>query len=357
MKQKLIFTNLVGQAVDSLVDSLGNPRTVIITDTDTAEHVLPFFVADSRAGASATVIQLPSGDSNKNLDSLSAVWQKLSETGATRQTVVINLGGGMISDLGGFAASTFKRGLRCINVPTTLLGAVDASVGGKTAINFNGVKNQIGTFTDPVASVISTLYLNTLPTQQILSGYAEMIKHSLLQDKATFAKLLHYSVVYPEFDSERLLPLLEESVMVKSRIVEKDPTEEGLRKVLNLGHTAGHAFESLAMSRKSPIPHGYAVAWGLVVELVLSSMKLGFPADSLHALADYVRDNYGAFDITCDDYPALYSYMRQDKKNASADEINFTLLKEIGEPVADNVASTEDIGAALDIYRDLMHIA
>lgn len=357
MQQKLIFTNQVGESVDSLVAGLGMPQVILITDTDTARYALPLLLADSKAVSDARQIIIPPGDTYKNLDTLSEVWTELADAGATRSTVVINFGGGMVSDLGGLAASTFKRGLRCINVPTTLLAAVDASVGGKTAINFNGVKNLIGTFSEPVAAVISTLYLNTLPEQQILSGYAEMLKHGLLDGMATFANLLAFSPVYPQFDSGRLLPLLERSVEVKRRIVNEDYTETGLRKALNLGHTAGHAFEALAMKRDSPVPHGYAVAWGLVVELFLSHLKLGFPSDMLHSFAEYVLENYGAFAITCDEYPALISYMRQDKKNVSADSINFTLLKGVGDPVTDNTASADEIGAALDIYRDLMHLA
>lgn len=356
MKQKLIFTNLVGEAIDTLVAALGSPAVVVISDTGTANAVMPVLVNDSQAVASAEKITVPSGDEHKSLENLTAIWQRLSEIEATRSTVVINLGGGMVGDMGGFAAATFKRGMKCINVPTTLLAAVDASVGGKTAINFNGMKNQIGVFAEPEAAIISTVFFNTLPEQQILSGYAEMLKHALLESPEMLAKLLKFSPVYPLFDSQALLPLLEESVEVKQRIVSADLTEQGLRKALNLGHTVGHAFESLAMSRKSPVPHGYAVAWGLVTELVLSHIKLQFPSETVHSFADYVRKNYGAFDIDCNDYPALLSAMRQDKKNATPDSINFTLLSAVGEPHIDSTATEEEIKSALDLYRDLMGI-
>lgn len=317
MKQKLIFTDLVGQAIDDLVADAGSPQTVVVADTNTAQFVLPVLVNDSKVVANSQVITIKSGEPNKNLESLSTLWKQLMDLEATRSTIVINLGGGLVSDLGGFAAATYKRGMRCINVPTTLLAAVDASVGGKTGINFNGLKNQLGTFTEPEASVISTIFFNTLPQQQILSGYAEMLKHALLKDSASLASLLKYSPVYPTFDSVALLPLIEESVLVKKSVVEKDLTETEWRKVLNLGHTIGHSFESLAISRKSPIPHGYAVAWGLVVELILSQMLAGFPSDMLHTFAAYVKKNYGSFDISCDDYPDLMAAMRQDKKNTT----------------------------------------
>lgn len=357
MKEKLIFTNLVGEAVDGLVAELGNPRVAIVADTNTAQLVLPLLVNDSKVAARATVITVKSGDVNKNIENLSDLWKKLMDMEATRNTVLINLGGGVVSDMGGFAAATFKRGMRCINIPTTLLAAVDASVGGKTGVNFNGLKNQIGTFSEPVAAIISTIYFNTLPQQEILSGYAEMLKHGLLESSEILGKLMASSPVYPLLDATKLLPLIEESVLVKSRIVEKDITEAGIRKALNLGHTVGHAFEAYSYLRKSPIPHGYAVAWGLVVELVLSHMILGFPSGELHRFAAYVLENYGAHEITCDDYPALIADMRQDKKNTEPDKINFTLLKNVGLPQINVNATPVQIGAALDIYRDLMHIA
>ncbi len=357
MKEKLIFTNLVGEAIDALVEEAGSPQTVIVADTNTAQYVLPVLVNDSKAVAHSEVITVKSGDVNKSIDALTDLWKRLSELQATRQTLVINLGGGMVSDLGGFAAGTYKRGMRCINVPTTLLAAVDASVGGKTGINFAGFKNQIGTFTEPEAVIISTTFFNTLPQQQILSGYAEMIKHGLLEDQTTLSKLLAYSPVYPMFDSQSLLPIIEASVGVKARIVEEDRTETGIRKALNFGHTAGHAIEALAQKRQSPVPHGYAVAWGMVVELVLSNMIHGFPGETLHTVAAYVLKNYGGYDITCDDYPELIAAMRQDKKNSTADNISFTLLESVGHPKIDCIVDQKQIEAALDIYRDLMHLA
>ncbi|MDO4319392.1 MAG: 3-dehydroquinate synthase [Bacteroidales bacterium] len=356
MNQKLIFTNLVGKAIDDLVDELGNPATYVIVDVNTAQYVLPTLTEQTHAVQNAHVITIKAGDVNKNLDSVQTVWKALHDAGATRNSVIINVGGGVVTDLGGFAAATFKRGIQVINVPTTLLGAVDASVGGKTGINFNGYKNEIGSFTEPLASIISTAFFVTLSQQELLSGYAEMLKHGLLENREELDTLLAYSVVYPIFDPERLLELLRRSVAVKQRIVEQDFTETGLRKALNLGHTIGHAFESLALRRQSPIPHGYAVAWGCVVSLVLSHLKLGFPSDVLHKFAQYVRTNYNAFDFSCDDYPALIEFMRHDKKNMTQDEIAFTLLADVGDPRVNTVVEPDDIRSALDIYRDLMGI-
>lgn len=354
MKQKLMFTNLVGETLDGIISELGNPPAVVIADSNTYRTVLPRLMETSDAISAAGLITVPAGDANKSLESLTGIWQQLSDMEAGRRTVVVNVGGGMVSDMGAFAAATFKRGMRYINVPTTLLGAVDASVGGKTGINFNGFKNQIGSFTEAEASVISTVFFDTLPGEELLSGYGEMLKHGLLDSTIELGRLMTFDIAVA--DKEELLRLMQQSVMVKARIVEQDLTETGLRRALNLGHTVGHAFESYALQRGKPVPHGYAVAWGLVVELVLSHMQAGFPSDLLHTFAAFVRENYGAFAVTCNDYDALLGAMRQDKKNYSAEQINFTLLRNVGEPETDSTASPATIKTALDIYRDLMHI-
>lgn len=355
MEQKLIFTNHVSEAIDSLVDQMGNPNTFVITDGNTSTLALPILATDCKAVSGAKTICVAAGDANKGIDALAAIWRQLSESGATRSSLVINLGGGMVTDLGGFAAATFKRGVRFINVPTTLLGAVDAAVGGKTGINFAGLKNEVGAFAPADAVIVSTIFFTTLPIEEVKSGYAEMIKHGLLDSPSALADLLNYDITQPMEEPEKLLSLIEKSVGVKSGIVAADPKEAGIRKALNLGHTIGHAFESFAMTdMKSPIPHGYAVAWGLVAELVLSHLQLKFPAETLHRVASYVKESYGYFDIDCDDYPSLLQLMAHDKKNASPDRINFTLLRKPGDPVTDCTASAEEIKAALDIYRDLI---
>lgn len=351
-RQNLIFTNNVAGAVDRLASDMNPSKIFVLVDVNTASIVLPRLQATSEAVGGASVITVKAGDMNKNLEALASIWKQLGDAGGTRHSLLINLGGGVVTDMGAFAAATFKRGIRCVNIPTTLLGAVDASVGGKTGINFNGYKNEVGAFSEADAVIISTTFFNTLPRQELLSGYAEMLKHGLIADKAKYKALLAYNVA--QDDSERLLKLLEDSVKVKNEIVSRDPTERGIRRVLNLGHTVGHAFESLALERKSPIPHGYAVAWGLVVELVLSHMLLDFPVDELQRFAAYVRENYGAFDILCKDYDELLRFMSHDKKNVTPSQINFTLLKDVGDVKIDCTAASAQITAALDIYRDLM---
>lgn len=352
--QDLIFSNDVASQLDALVEKYNPSKLFVLVDANTHELVLPKLACESTIVANASVISIEVGDTNKNIESLMHIWNQLIESGASRKSLMINLGGGVVTDIGGFASATFKRGIRFINVPTTLLSAVDAAVGGKTGINFHGFKNEIGAFCEAEAVIISTRFLATLSSKEMLSGYAEMLKHGLISNADTYNRLITNNVT--NINAKDMLQLLQESVMVKKRVVEEDPTEKGIRRALNLGHTAGHAFESLALQRKSPIPHGYAVAWGLVIELILSHMQLQFPSNELMRLAAYIHENYGTFNITCDDYLALIEIMRHDKKNDSANEINFTMLKNVGDIHIDCIASEDDIKTALDIYRDLMHI-
>lgn len=349
----LIFDNNVGACIDIQADRLSAGKIFLITDSNVSTAVLPKLRLLSQAVARATVIITPAGDANKNLDTLSTIWTRLTEDGATRQSLLINLGGGMVTDMGSFAASTFKRGMKFINVPTTLLAAVDASVGGKTGINFQYLKNQIGVFNDADAVIISATFFDTLPSTELRSGYAEMIKHSLLKSKATFDELLKLTDI-SSISPESMLRLLKESVEVKKGIVERDPTETGIRRALNFGHTAGHAFESLAMKHNAPIPHGYAVAYGMVTELVLSHMLSGFPSELLYRYGSYCREVYGSPSFTCDDYADLIQLMGSDKKNDVKDKINFTLLEAPGSVKIDNIVPADEIKTALDITRDLL---
>jgi 3-dehydroquinate synthase len=261
---------------------------------------------------------------------------------------MINLAGGMVTDLGGFAASTFKRGIHFINIPTTLLSMVDASVGGKTGINFGGLKNEIGVFRNASSVILDTMFLKTMDCENMLSGYAEMLKHGLINQKTMLTELLLFDIEQP--DLRQLQRMVAESVQVKQRIVLEDPTEHGIRKALNLGHTFGHAFESLALER-TPVLHGYAVAWGLVCELYLSVAKAGFPVDRMRQTVRFVFDHYGRMPLTCDDYPQLLQLMTHDKKNV-AGRINFTLLGGVGDILIDQTATKEEIEEALDFYRE-----
>ncbi len=343
--QQLIFTNEVRPALNRLIEAAAPDRVALACDSNTRP------IAASLAPAGADLIEIPAGDINKNLTSLSSVWEHLSRGGFTRRSLLVNVGGGMVTDLGGFAAATFKRGIRFINVPTTLLGAVDAAVGGKTGINFLDLKNEIGAFCEADAVIISTRFFATLPAAELRSGFAEMLKHGLISSAETYRRLMNFDIL--DADLPSLLPLLEESVEVKRHIVEIDPREKGIRRALNLGHTAGHAFESLALERNQPIPHGFAVAHGLLVDMILSHMRLGFPSAELYPYADLLRRAYPLpASITCKDYDALLALMAHDKKNASPDRINFTLLRSPGDPVIDQIVTPDEIRTALDLYRD-----
>lgn len=322
----------------------------ILTDETTNELCLPLLKSIGIL-ADARHIVIGAGDIHKNLDTLSSVWQALSDGGASRHSLLICLGGGMVTDLGGFAASTFKRGIPYINIPTTLLAMVDAAVGGKTAINFNGLKNEIGVFQPAVKVLLDTEFLRTLDAHNFFSGYAEMLKHGLISDYTTLNELLAFDTTV--IDYALLKQLVARSVSVKEDIVVQDPHEKGIRKALNLGHTVGHAFESLALSQNRPVLHGYAVAWGLVCELYLSYVSCQFPKDVMRKVIHFIHDNYGSFAFTCDDYETLYGYMKHDKKNTSG-IINFTLLNDVGELRLNQTATQSLIYETLDFYRESM---
>ena len=295
------------------------------------------------------MITIGDTDENKTLASLTSVWTALQQGGATRHSLLVNLGGGMVTDLGGFAASTFKRGLAYINIPTTLLSQVDASVGGKTGINFGGLKNEIGVFNCAASVILSSDFLRSLDMANLLSGYAEMLKHGLISDEESWAELLRFDL--DSLDYGVLGSLVAKSVAVKERIVEEDPTEQGIRKALNLGHTAGHALESLALEQGRPVLHGYAVAWGLVCELYQSTVKCGFPKDKLRQTVAFIREHYGIFPLDCKQYDKLYSFMTHDKKN-EAGIINFTLLAGIGDIRINQQATKDEISGMLDFLRE-----
>ncbi|MBD5366580.1 MAG: 3-dehydroquinate synthase [Bacteroides sp.] len=354
MSQQLIFTNDVATQLDRLINAHTAGRVFVIADENTAHLVLPPLTSDCKYLADAKIITISAGDTNKNIETVAHVWKQLSDNGATRSSLVVNIGGGMVTDLGAFAAATFKRGLKFINVPTTLLAAVDASVGGKTGFNFNGLKNEIGLFREADAVIISTCFFNTLPVEELKSGYAEMLKHGFLTSADECNDLMSTDIM--QIDTARMLTLLERSVKVKRDIVTQDPTEQGIRRALNLGHTAGHAFESFAMAQNRPIPHGYAVAHGLLVALILSHMKAELESSWLYKTASWIGNNYGTLPMTCDDYPTLLQYMSHDKKNDSPDRIAFTLITAPGDVRWGVIITPSDITAALDIYRDLLHM-
>lgn len=346
-RQKVIISSDINESLTGAIAECKHDKLFVLVDETTDKLCQPL-VADIPSMEGARKIVIGATDTHKNLDTLASVWEALGEGGGTRHSLMVNLGGGMVTDLGGFAASTFKRGIKYINVPTTLLSMVDASVGGKTGINFRGLKNEIGVFNNAQSVIIDTDFLKTLDAENIRSGYAEMLKHGLINNEKMWAELMNFDLEAP--DLNMLRRMVADSVKVKERIVEEDPTEKGIRKALNLGHTAGHAFESLALQR-TPILHGYAVAYGLIVELYLSVVKTGFPSEQMHQTVNFIKDYYGKVAISCDDYPTLLELMTHDKKNV-AGIINFTLLGGIGDIRINQTATTEEIKEALDFFRE-----
>ncbi len=304
------------------------------------------FFADNGIGK----VVIPSGENNKKIDSVTKIWEFLSKNGADRKSLLINIGGGMLTDLAGFAASSFKRGMDFLNVPTTLLSQVDASVGGKTGINFNGLKNEIGVFKEPVAVIINTDFLKTIDDENFVSGFAEMIKHGLIHNQEHLGELKEFDIKTVDYDL--LQEIIRHSVNVKEYFVANDPTEQNIRKALNFGHTVGHAFESLAMEQNRPVLHGFAVAYGMIAELFLSVEKCNFPKNEMNLLNSWLLKIYGKFEISTADFDRLFELMTHDKKNESG-RINFTLLPEPGKIEINQNCEKELVLKALDYYKAL----
>ena len=325
-KQEVILCESLETSLRRAIEQCPHDKLFILTDEHTRSLCLPSLKETSLL-KEAVEICIGAEDVHKTLDTLASVWMTLSTQGATRHSLLINLGGGMVTDLGGFAAATFKRGIAYINIPTTLLAMVDASVGGKTGINFNGLKNEIGSFFPANSVLLETEFLRT--------------------------ELLSFDIV--NIDYAALKRLVGESVQVKEEIVEQDPFERNIRKALNLGHTVGHAFESMALAENRPVLHGYAVAWGIVCELYLSHTKVGFPKEKMRQTIRFIKDNYGVFTFDCKKYEQLYAFMTHDKKNTSG-TINFTLLKDIGDICINQTADKDTIFDMLDFYRECMGI-
>lgn len=347
MSQRVIIsTNLESEIAEALAEC-EHDKIFVLTDETTLVKCWPV-VKNYFSLKDAKVITIGATDMHKDLDTMVHVWKSLGEGGASRHSCLINLGGGMVTDLGGFAAATFKRGINFINIPTTLLSMVDASVGGKTGINFGGLKNEIGVFCDSKFVILSTQFLQTLDAENICSGYAEMLKHGLISDERMWSELVSFDLAQP--DLKQLQRMVGESVAVKERIVAQDPHEHDIRKALNLGHTFGHAFESWALKRK-PVLHGYAVAYGLIPELWLSVVKTGFPTEKMRQTVNFIKENYGSLPITCDDYDELIELMRHDKKNQDG-VINFTLLGGIGDIRINQSATIDEIKEAFDFFRE-----
>lgn len=295
-------------------------------------------------------------EAHKTIETVMHIWDFLLENNVTRRGILVCVGGGVLTDIGGFAAATYKRGIEYINIPTTLLAMVDASSGGKTGINYGGLKNSIGCFAPPKETVMDVKWLKTLPIREMLSGFGEMLKTGLVENAASgtqhtkglWEELLQYDL--EEMDVEKLTPLIERCVAVKQQIVANDPQEEGLRKVLNFGHTFGHALEEKSLGT---MPHGYAVVYGMIAELYLSVVKLGCPREPLQQLTQLMIHYYGRPECKCSDRSQLIELMQRDKKNERQGEINCTLLQDVGLPKINQIVTCDEAKEALEYLFSL----
>lgn len=345
----------IGSLLDSSLGELlsttyKNAQKIILVDENSKAFCLEYLITSFEELAYAEVIELPSGEENKQLDICIQVWETMTEYNIDRNALLINLGGGVISDMGGFIASLYKRGISFINIPTTLLAMVDASIGGKTGVDLGIFKNQIGLFSSPKRIYIDKGFLNSLEKNQIKNGLAEMVKHGLIQDEKHWDKIKS-SVIYDEKISNELI---EKSISIKNTIVIVDPYEKTVRKNLNFGHTIGHAIESYFLKINNPILHGEAVAVGIQIESFIS-LKMNFlNPDVFGEIIGFIKDYFPRIEIPIDAIQSIVNLTKQDKKN-SLGEIKMVLIKSIGEVVNDVPVDENLLIEGVKYYIDSNH--
>ncbi len=338
--QQLFFGNILMSKLTHVLAEFSSAQKIIIVDENTHDYCLEYILTNFEELNEAEVIMLPAGEQNKVMEVCFQVWQALTEYEINRNGLVINLGGGVVTDMGGFIASVFKRGLKFVNIPTSLLAMVDASVGGKTGIDLGPHKNQLGVFAFPELVICDPLFLSTLPKEEFLSGKAEMLKHGLIADAEHWKKSI--SLSQESITSQDI----EHSVAIKQKIVAADPFEKNIRKALNFGHTIGHAIEGYLLS-KAPHPHGYCIAWGMVAESYLSHQQNILSAVEYEEIKSSISKLYPKLPLEEQCIPELLHLMRHDKKNSQADSINFTLLERIGAAKVNHTFSEDEIIRAL----------
>ncbi len=347
--QNQINISYGSEGLTSLVQQLNKHEyssLFVLVDANTEQHCLTRFLAHTELNPTSVLV-MQAGEENKHLSTCEKLWNELSSLGADRNSALINLGGGVVTDLGGFVACTFKRGIDFYNIPTTLLSMVDASVGGKTGIDLGALKNQIGIIQEPQQVVIDSQWLSTLPLEEVRSGFAEMLKHGLIADANYWGKLKGLVNLTPEV----LSPYIKPSVAVKSEVVQEDPYEKGLRKILNFGHTLGHAIESyfLVTPSKQRLLHGEAIAIGMVLEAYLSIECCGLSPEEAKEIKLVFQQFYPQVEIKEEDVEAILALLRHDKKN-KAGRINFVLITKIGIPAIDVQVPQELFQKAFDFY-------
>ncbi|WP_178988415.1 3-dehydroquinate synthase [Winogradskyella schleiferi] len=342
------FNSEVYSALNNYLKTTKPSKIFILVDTNTHDYCLPKFLERVESGDIAVeVMEIPNGEEHKSIDICTGVWEALSEYNADRKSLLINLGGGVVTDLGGFVASTYMRGIPYINIPTSLLAMVDASVGGKTGVDLGALKNQIGVINEGKIVGIDTSFLDTLPQNEMVSGFAEMLKHGLIYNKEYWNILTHLE----NLDISDLDRLIYDSVIIKNKVVTEDPEEQGLRKILNFGHTLGHAIEShfLENADKTPLLHGEAIAIGMLLETYLSTKICGLSQEELDIIHTGILKTFSKVEITEQDQKVIIDLLQYDKKNSHG-VVNFVLLEAIGKPKLDCVVSNALILKAFEYY-------
>lgn len=315
-------------------------KVFILVDENTEKDCLPLLVEEVEETLGSCLLEIPCGEKSKSMAVVEDLCKTMIEEKADRESIIISLGGGVITDIGGFVASIFKRGIQNINIPTTLLAMVDASIGGKTGINLNNSKNQIGTFNFSSLTFYDYRFLDTLSKRQVLNGVAEMIKIALVKDEELWNKMKTKSI-FDETKSRVDTELIRSCIGLKQEIVREDKEEKNIRKILNFGHTLGHAIESIYLDKEKDILHGEAVASGMYYAVKLSEMKLGFPCNKAQEIYSYLKTHYNIIDIK-EDIDNIYNYLLMDKKNKK-NNICFVLLNDIVKPQIDCIVTKDDL--------------
>ena len=342
-------TGNLEEELGHLLSGYPEDKIFLVTEQNCDKYCLPL-IRQTPGFDHFKKVVIPSGEENKKLSSVEMIWLFLSQNGADRKSLVVNLGGGMLTDLGSFAASTIKRGMDFVNIPTTLLAQVDASVGGKTGFNYNGLKNEIGVINQPLSVLIDTRFLHTIDYNNFISGYAEMIKHGMINSPEHLDEVRNFNLKNPDFKALR--GIIARSVAIKDSFVFRDPNERNIRKALNFGHTIGHSFESLALNSDHPILHGFAVAYGMIAELYLSHKVCELPLTDVIELSNWLIDTYGKYTIEVNQFEELCQLMTHDKKN-EGERVNFTLIPAIGEVAINQNCDKKLILEALDYFKKM----
>lgn len=338
--------NLLNSDFNTIVSQYPKSQIFVLVD----ENTKPLFqnlLECSEHLSEAEIIEIESGEEHKNIETVFSIWQHLSDNNVRRNSLFINLGGGVITDMGGFIAATYKRGIDFINIPTSLLAMIDAAIGGKTGIDLDNFKNQVGLFKHAIAVYCDAQFLKSLPEDQLISGFAEALKHGLVKDKSYWNQCIENPIQKMNWDD-----VIKGSIDIKSNIVSNDPTEKGERKLLNFGHTIGHALETHLLNSGAPILHGYAVAIGMICESHISYQKGLLSKNDLDVISNALINLFGKTSFETASFSTLLELMKNDKKNISND-INFSLLESIGSGLFDQTASKEEITSSLSYYLAL----